>query len=227
METVIKNGLIVSEIKNQSFEIDNIIDEIEGDITVEKIYVKIFSKLGINLYKDKKGLFYVELKKYVENLTNSKCKESQIVKNKFAIDKDKIKKLSEIEIDTKYETNKLFPSKKIVEISGLQTVNDSIKRFSKDLDKKFFNWEIICQKMILIIPKLIEVAVKKYLEIELNKVNSILKYQQKQIEELKRDKDSKDLKYQSQIEELKRDKDSKDLKYQSQIDEIKNFLNKN
>jgi spore germination protein YaaH len=209
MDTFIKNDLITKEFKKTNFDIDEIIDGIEGDITTEKIYVKIFSQLGLNLYIDKRGLFYVELKRYVENLTNSKCKENQIVKNKFAVDKEKVKKLSEIEIEKKYEINKLTSTKKIIEISGLQTVNDSIKRFGKELNQTFFNWEILCQKMILIIPRLIESAVKKYLEIELEKVNSILKYQQKQ------------------IEDLKRDKEENHKKYQSQIDEIKNFLNQN
>jgi DNA-binding sugar fermentation-stimulating protein len=115
METYLKNNLILEEIKNNNLnDLEKIIEEIEGEITLEKI----FKDLKINLYSTKKGKFYIELKRYIEKFTDNQCKEIKLLNNKFAIDKNKIKKLSEININNSYIFNKLTSSKKLIEINS-------------------------------------------------------------------------------------------------------------
>jgi len=188
MEIVIKNDFILQELEKTEFNyLKNIINNIIGEITIEKIYYKIFLSLGINFYTTTDNKYYIELKKYIEELTNNSCKESQILKNKEAVDKEKIKYLSEINIKSKYETHKLSSKKKVIEITGLYTVNDSIKRFGKNIPITFFQWHKLCEIIVLNLPLVIESGIKKYIQKELKKITERDIENQKQINEIKKE----------------------------------------
>lgn len=99
MDTIVKNDIITSEIlQNNVIDIQDVLDNIKGIITTEKIYKEIFSRLHIDMYMSKDGKYYINLKQYIEKISSNKCSEKQILKNRFAVDKSKIKKMNEISI---------------------------------------------------------------------------------------------------------------------------------
>lgn len=226
MDILKKNDYISKEIKvlNNGY-LENIIESIEGDITVEKMYQKIFQNIDVNLYHSKDGKYYIELKKYIESM--SKLKESQIINHKYSLDKDKIVKLKDLDIQESFSFHKLSPCKKLIELSGLQTLNDSIIRSNSQVNKNFLLWENLCQIMITNLPKLIESAVKKYLKNELDKINSRADEQEYEIKVLK----AHNIKLEKKIEEgndelknlEKRLKMENNL-LKNQLDEIKKLL---
>jgi len=226
MDILKKNDYISKEIKilNNDY-LENVIESIEGDITVEKMYQKIFQNIDVNLYHSKDGKYYIELKKYIESM--SKLKESQIINHKYSLDKDKIVKLKDLDIQESFTFHKLSPCKKLIELSGLQTLNDSIIRSNSQVNKNFLLWENLCQIMITNLPKLIESAVKKYLKNELDKINSRADEQEYEIKVLK----AHNIKLEKKIEEgndelknLEKRLKMENKLLKNQLDEIKKLL---
>lgn len=213
MDFLMKNEYITNELeKHKLYEIKKIIDSIEGEINIQKVYQHIFKSLNINYYIDNEGDNYIELKRYIEIVSNNNCKEAQILKNKEACDLNKIKRLKDIDILTKYECNKLTINKRLVNITGLNTINDSIKRFSKIIPVTFIQWYQLCEIIVVNLPIILEKAVKNYIKKEFDKINIKNNEQQKQIEDIEKEMKNKDI----QITYL-----------QNQLDEIKCLLNKN
>ena len=132
------NNIIEKELENNDLYIfKDLFKSIEGVITLEKIYHHIFTKkLNVNYYVDIKGKYYVELQKYIDIVTDGKCKERQLIVNKEAIDHSKILRYGEIKIKSSYEVNKITPMKRLIRVDGLTTVNDSIRRFSSKNETK-------------------------------------------------------------------------------------------
>lgn len=217
MEIIIKNDFILQELENSEFnQLKTIIQNIQGEITIEKIYQNIFSSLGINFYTTTDNKYYIELKKYIEDLTNNSCKESQLLKNKEAVDKDKVKNLSEINIKNKYEKHKLTNKKKVIEISGLNTVNDSIKRFGKNIPVTFFQWHKLCEMIVLNLPIVVESSIKKFFQKEFDEIKKRDTEKQKLIDEIR----EKNNKLQEENEQIKNKLNS----FQKQLDEIRNLI---
>jgi hypothetical protein len=205
METLVRNEFILQEIKKRGFtDLEIIFKRIKGDITIEKIYKEIFNSLKVNFYTSTDDKYYIELKRYVEGVTNNSCKERQILTNKAASDEKKIKRLEEINIKSKYECNEITPKKRIIEISGLYTVNDSIKRFGKDIPLTFFQWHQLCEIIVINLPVVIQEGVKNYFKEEFDKIHEKDMDKQRQLDDQKH-----------QIENL-----------QLQLLEIKNLLSK-
>lgn len=226
MDILKKNDYISNEIKilNNDY-LENVIESIEGDITIEKMYQKIFQNIDVNLYHSKDGKYYIELKKYIESM--SKLKESQIINHKYSLDKDKIVKLKDLDIQESFTFHKLSPCKKLIELSGLQTLNDSIIRSNSQVNRNFLVWENLCQIIITNLPKIIESAVKKYLKNELDKINTRADEQEYDIKVLK----AHNIKLEKKIEEGNDDLKNleKRLKMENkllknQLDEIKKLL---
>lgn len=226
MDILKKNDYISKEIKilNNDY-LENVIESIEGDITIEKMYQKIFKNIDVNLYHSKDGKYYIELKKYIESM--SKLKESQIINHKYSLDKDKIVKLKDLDIQGSFTFHKLSPCKKLIELSGLQTLNDSIIRSNSQVNRNFLVWENLCQIIITNLPKIIESAVKKYLKNELDKINTRADEQEYDIKVLK----AHNIKLEKKIEEGNDDLKNleKSLKMENkllknQLDEIKKLL---
>lgn len=185
MDTLIQNKFIIEEIENENLiELKDLILSIDGNITIEKIYQKIFNKLGLNFYVGHDKKFYIEFKKYIEHLTEGSCKEQQILTNKKAVDKGKIIKLKDLEIKSQYIVEKITPNKRIIELSGLNTVNDSISRFGKTVPVVFSQWQRLCEIIVINLPLVIEGAVKKYVKQEFDKLYKIDEERQKEIKEL-------------------------------------------
>lgn len=226
MDILKKNDYISKEIKilNNDY-LENVIESIEGDITIEKMYQKIFQNIDVNLYHSRDGKYYIELKKYIESM--SKLKESQIINHKYSLDKDKIVKLKDLDIQGSFTFHKLSPCKKLIELSGLQTLNDSIIRSNSQVNRNFLVWENLCQIIITNLPKIIESAVKKYLKNELDKINTRADEQEYDIKVLK----AHNIKLEKKIEEGNDDLKNleKSLKMENkllknQLDEIKKLL---
>lgn len=176
--------------KEKLNELKDLIISIDGDITIEKIYQKIFTQLGLNFYKGHNDKYYVEFKKYIEHLTDGSCKEQQILTNKKAVDKGKIIRLKDLQIKSQYIVEKLTPNKRIIELSGLNTVNDSISRFGKIIPDAFNQWQRLCEIIVINLPLVIEGAVKKYIKQEFDKLYKIDEERQKEIKELNKFKEN-------------------------------------
>ena len=82
MESLIKNNYILKEVKEiKNNNLEKVLEQIEGEITLDKIYQRIFSGLNVNLYKGKNGIYYIELKKYIESISG--LSETQIMNHKY------------------------------------------------------------------------------------------------------------------------------------------------
>jgi hypothetical protein len=194
MELLAKNDMITTEIvKNNLIDISDVLDNIKGVISMEKIYIEIFSRLHINLYSDINDKYYIEIKEYVEKVSNNKCTDKQILVNKFAIDKKKIKKFSDIKIKKCFgKNNSKSKTIKLIEVNDLQNLNFLIKKYSTELNETFESWQQLCEAMIVQIPKLLEIACKKYFKQELDKIYVINEDLQQQINLLKTNHDKKE-----------------------------------
>ena len=234
MESYIKNDFILKEVKEiNNNNLERILEQIDGDITLDKIYQRVFSGLNVNLYKEKNGKYYVELKKYIDIMSN--LTENQIMNHKYSIDKNKVVKLKDLDIEQSFVINRLTANKRLIEVDGLQTINDTIKRTGSVKNEIFLTWENLCQVIINNLPKLIEVAVKKYFKKELDKINDradeqeikikVLERQNKNLEkEINNIKDEKS-KLEKQINENDVNTKQENKKLKEQLDMIKRTLN--
>jgi chromosome segregation ATPase len=220
MEILAKNDMITTEIvKNNLIDISDVLDNIKGVINIEKIYTEIFARLKINFYADVNDKYYIEIKEYVEKVSNNKCTDKQILNNKFAIDKKKIKKFSDIKIKKCFSKNYNIKSKtiKLIEVNDLQNLNFLIKKYSTELNETFDSWQQLCEAMVIQIPKLLETACKKYFKQELDKIYVINEDLQHQINLLKTNHDKKEKRInelEHKVSEFVKDKD----KQKEQID---------
>lgn len=223
MDIIAKNNEITKEIlQNNIINIEDILDNIKGNITTEKIYKEIFSRLNIDLYMDNENNYYIDLKTYIKKISSDKCNEKQILNNKFAVDKSKIKNLENLNVKKYFGKYITKPKKtKLIEINGLQTINNSIQRYSKELNQQFYDWQKLCEAMIIHIPKYVESACKKFFEKELIKINQMNQNLQEQINLLKKENDKKNRrinKLEKQISLNSYEKDIRINKQQEQID---------
>ena len=197
------NNEIDKEIENTELHVfKSFLKKIDGKITTEKVYQEVFTKnLNVNYYVDIHGVCYIELQKYIDNVTKGECKERQILFNKGAVDHTKIVRFHEINIKEKYEVNRLTPGKRLIRVDGLATVNDSIKRFSKqEIDVNFFNWQKLCELIIFNLPKIIEASAKRVFKKKFEDIDSKFKNQEKELEVLKQ----QNIHLQEQINTIKR-----------------------
>ena len=67
----------------------------KGD-NIDDVYHRMSKEEGLNFYKSSAGDYYVELGRYIEKVSDGSVKEDQLLKNKCAIDKDRLK---DLEID--------------------------------------------------------------------------------------------------------------------------------
>lgn len=227
MDIIEKNDIITNEIlHNNVIDIQDVLDNIRGSITTEKIYKEIFSRLNIDMYISDDGKYYINLKEYIEKISSSKCTDKQILKNKFAVDKSKIKKINEISIRKYY--GKYDPKNKktkLIEINGIQTVNNSIERYSKELDSSFYDWQKLCEAMIIHIPKYLESACKKYFKKQMIKFQEMNDNLQEQIDLLKKENSKKDRKI-NKLEQEVLGSSSRIDRQQEQIDMLSERFDK-
>lgn len=157
---------------------------------LDQVYEDLSEKLSLNYYKSVEGDYYVELGRYVDKISGGSVSEGQILKNKCAIDKNKMLKLRDLEVEKKFGYNHLTDGKKLVSMEGIQTINDSIKRYTKgELSDNFENWSELCCLMISLIPLQIEKSVQRSLKKELRKRDKIIESHQFRIDSLEEEQD--------------------------------------
>lgn len=108
----------------------------------------------------------------------------------------------------------------MIEINGIQTVNNSIERYSKDLDITFNDWQKLCEAMVIHIPKYVESACKKYFEKQMVKFQEMNDNLQEQIDLLNKENSKKDRrinKLEKKVSENLIEKDARIDRQQEQI----------
>jgi len=181
---------------------------------MDKYYDDMSHEHGLNFYKSDDGEYYVELGRYIDKISQGSVKEDQVLKNKCAVDREKVVKIKNLAIEKTYGTNKLNNSKRLVKVDGLITVNDSVKRFTKEISPESFRkWDQFCLLMLSVIPLQIQKKVEENLKKDLVKQNKIIDSHQFKIEKLEEDhEEMKDI-----MSYLKNEMKKKDEKLEEEL----------
>ena len=172
----------------------------KGD-NIDDVYHRMSKEEGLNFYKSSAGDYYVELGRYIEKVSDGSVKEDQLLKNKCAIDKDKIVRLKDLEIDEDFSVNDLRPGKRLIKMDGLLTVNNSIKRFTKEIaPESFRKWDDFCFLMLSVVPLQIQKRVEKNLRKELSVMEKNIESAHCMIDKLKEENEE----MQEKLREMKK-----------------------